>query len=44
MAKHVVLFTGTDSSSDNGLWETTGTVVGTTEMGSAGDAGVSGCL
>ncbi len=42
MAKHVVLFGGQDSSNDTGLWETTGTVAGTTEIGGVGDAGVSG--
>jgi hypothetical protein len=44
MAKHVALFNGADSSSDNGLWETTGTVAGTTEIGGVGDAGVSGAF
>ncbi len=42
MAKHVALFSGTDSSGNDGLWETTGTVAGTTEIGGIGDAGVSG--
>jgi hypothetical protein len=44
MAKHVALFNGADSSSDNGLWETTGTVAGTTEIGGVGDAGVHGAF
>ncbi len=42
MAKHVVLFNGEDSSGTEGLWETTGTVAGTTEIGGVGDAGIPG--
>jgi ELWxxDGT repeat protein len=42
MAKRVVLFRATDSSSDTGLWETNGTAAGTTEIGGLANAGVSG--
>jgi ELWxxDGT repeat protein len=36
-----VLFAGTDTSNDSGLWITDGTAAGTTEIGGIGDHGVS---